>query len=352
MNDLPAGSLSDFKPRKGAIITSGILFGLFGLMLCGLGALMVLQYFLISKIGGLDPKAAEEMESMQGMMGIASVVNLIVYGGTGVLMIVLAFGLFTMKRWSRPFALTLSWGWLYMGVIMMASLILMMGPMKQFMGDAMNAQIASVPAGSAPLPSMDSFFTIFMVIYLIVIFLFLVLMPALLLWLNWGSDVRRTLELHDPKPRWTDRQPVPLIGLTITAAAFALFSLPGMVMLNQPWMSQFLPGGALRYLYFLIPFVWFYVAWGSYRGQIAAWVVALVLLIGSATMGILTMQHVDWAVMYQQMGMPEAEVARMASMVTEMFAPKKMGILMSASMLPLLAYLLWALRFFRRTRTA
>lgn len=122
-------------------------------------------------------------------------------------------------------------------------------------------------------------------------------------------------------------------------------------MLNQPWMSQFLPGGALRYLYLLVPFVWFYIAWGSYKGQIAAWITALILLIGSATMGILTMQHVDWAVMYQQMGMPDAEVKKMAALVTEMLAPKKMGVLMSASMLPMLAYLLWVLRFFR-TRTA
>jgi len=33
---------ADFKPRRGAIITSGILFGLFGLSLCGIGTLMVL----------------------------------------------------------------------------------------------------------------------------------------------------------------------------------------------------------------------------------------------------------------------------------------------------------------------
>ena len=350
MNELPAGPLSEFKPRKGPLITSGVLFGLFGLMLCGFGALSILQYFLMDQLGGLDPKAAAQMESMKGIMGMAFVVNLIVYGGTGILMIVLAFGLFTMKRWSRPFALTVSWGWLYMGVVMMVTLILMMGAMKGFMGDAMKTGLASAPEGSAA-PPVDSILTIIMCFYIGFIFLFLILVPALLLWLNWGSDVRRTLELHDSKPRWTDRQPVPVIGLTITAAAFALFSLPGMMMMNQPWMSQFLPGGGFKYLYFLLPFVWFYISWGSYRGQIAAWITALVLLIGSAAMGIHTMQNVDWAVMYQQMGMPDAEVKKIAPMVTEMFALKKIGILMGASMLPLLAYLLWVLRFFR-TRAA
>ena len=346
MNELPVGSLSDFKPRKGAIITSGILFGLFGLMLCGLGALMVLQYFLMDQLGGLDPKGAAQIESMKGMMGMASVVNLIVYGGTGLLMIVIAFGLFTFKRWSRPFALTLSCGWLYMGLVMVFSIVLMMGPMKRFMEATMKEQLASAQVGSAP-PLMDGFFTIFLVFYLGFLTVFLVIVPALLLWLNWGVDVRRTLELRDPKPRWTDRRPVPVIGLTIAATTFALFSLPGMLMMNQPWMSQFLPGGALRYIFFLIPFAWFYIAWGSYRGQFAAWIAALVLLVGSAAMGIHTMQGVDWAVMYQQMGMPDAEVKKIAPLLTEMLAPEKMGVLMGISMLPMLGFLIWVLRFFR-----
>ncbi|MBP6601567.1 MAG: hypothetical protein KA250_07180 [Verrucomicrobiales bacterium] len=344
MNESPPALPSDFKLRKGYLVTSGILFVLAGLNLCGFGALMVVQYFLMDQLGGLDPKGAAQLAPMKDMMGMAAVANLMIYGGTGVLMIVLAVGFFTKKRWSRPIALTVSWAWLYIGVTMIVSLLLMMGAMKSFMVDAMKT---ATPAGTTA-PPMENFFGIFLVIYFGFLFFFLVLLPALLLWLNWGRDVRKTLELYDPKPRWTDRQATPVIGLTIAAVAFAVFSISGILMMNQPWMNQFLPGVPFRYFFYLIPFVWIYIAWGSYRGQIAAWVTALVVIVGSAAFGIHMMQNIDWAVMYREMGMPEAEVARMALMITEMMSPKKMGILMCTSMLPQIAYLLWVLRFFRK----
>lgn len=350
MIESPSVPPSDFKLRSRTIIASGILFGLFGLMLCGVGVLSTLQYFLMGQMGGMGPKNAAEFESMQGMMGIASLVNVIVYGGTGVLMIVVACGCFLFKRWARPFALTLSWGWLYMGVVMVISVIMMMGPMRRFMKETMSAELASAPAGGAP-ASMDSFFMIFMLIYLVFLIVFLVLVPGLLLWLNWGSEVRRTLEIRDPHPRWTDRQPAPVIGLSITSIAFAFFALPSLFMMNQPWMSQFFPDETLRNLFFLVPLAWAYVAWGSYRGQFAAWWVALLMLIAGAAMGISSMQNVNWGEMYQQMGMPEKEVAKLAPLVEQMLAPGKIGILMGVSMLPLLAYLIRVVRYFPK-RTA
>ncbi len=348
MSESPAVPLTDFKPRNGAIIATGILFGLFGLMLCGVGLLSTLQYFLMGQLGGMDNKAQAEMESMQGMMGMTSIVNLVVYGGSGILMIVVAFGCFLFRRWARPFALTIGWGWLYMGVVMVISILMMMGPMKEFMAESMAAELASAPAGAPTAASMEGFFTIFMVIYLVFLLVFAVLVPVLLLWLNWGSDVRRTLESRDLHPRWTDRQAAPVIGLTISSITLAIFSLPSLLLMNQPWMSQFLPGGIFRNLFFLVPLVWGYVAWGSYRGQLAAWMAALVLLVGGAAMGIFGMQHVNWTEVYQQMGMPEKEVARIAPLVEEMLSRKRMAILMGVSMIPLLGYLIWVLRYFRK----
>lgn len=203
-------------------------------MLCGFGVLTTLQYFLMGQMSGIDPEIKSEMESMKGMMGMTSLVNLIVYGGIGVLMFVVASGCFLFKRWARPFVLTISWGWLYMEAVMIISIVMMMGPMKQFMAEIMSAELAAAPPGSAPTPtSMDGFFTVFLLIYLVFLFVFLVLVPGLLLKLNWGSVVRRTLEIRDPHPRWTDRQAAPLIGLTIATFTFAVVSIPSRLMMNQ-----------------------------------------------------------------------------------------------------------------------
>jgi len=349
MSESSAAPLSDFNPRNGAIIATGVLFGLFGLMLCGVGLLSTLQFFLMDTLTGFDPKAQAEMESMQGLMGMTSIINLVVYGGSGILMIVVAFGCFLFRRWSRPFVLTIGWGWLYMGMVMVISILMMMGPMKEFMAKSMAAQLASAPTPGAPTAdSMEGFFSIFMVIYLVFLTVFLILVPGLLLWLNWGQDVRRTLESRDLRPRWTDRQAAPVIGLTIASITMAVFSLPSLLLMNQPWMSQFLPGGIFRNLLFLVPLVWGYVAWGSYRGQFAAWALALLMILVGATMGIMSMQQVNWTEVYQQMGMPEKEVARIAPLVEEMLSRKRMAILMGVSMIPLLGYLIWVLRYFRK----
>ncbi len=349
MIESPAMALSDFKPRNGAIIATGILFGLFGLTLCGVGAITALQYFLMGTLGGMDPKLEAEMESMRGLMGATSLVNLIFYGGTGVLMIVVAFGCFLFKRWARPFVLTLGWGWLYIGVVMVISIVAMMGPMNEFMGRIVSTEGAASTAPGAPaVPSMEGFFSIFMVIYLVFLSVFLIVVPGLLLWLNWGTDVRRTLEMRDPQPRWTDRQAAPLIGLTIASLMAAILSLPSLFLMSQPWMSQFFPSGMLRNLFFLVPLAWGYVAWGSYRGQFAAWAVAVLMLVAGATMGIFSMQNINWSEVYQQMGMPEKEVALIVPLVEQMLSPKRMGILMAMSMLPILGFLIWVLRYFRK----
>jgi len=312
-----------------------------------MGLLIILQYFLMEKLGALNPGAAAQMESMKEMMGTSALVSLIVYGGSGVLMIVVAFGCFLYKRWARPFALTLGWSWLYMGVIMMGSLAMMMGPMKNFMNDAMAVEMAKTPDVTAP-ASMDTFVSIFMIFYLAFIFVFLILVPGILIKLNWHQDVRHTLESRDPQTRWTDRRPTPVIGLVICAITFAVFSLPSILMMNQPWMAHFFQNSDFSYAFYLMPFAWAYVAWGSYRGQFAAWIVALLVLIGGMVFGIMNMRGLDWAVMYKDMGMPEAETERLASMMGQMLAPKKMGVLMGISMLPILGYLLWVVRFFRK----
>jgi len=347
MSELSPAPNTEFRPKNGAILATGILLGLTGLMMVGTGFLTLIQTFAMQQIAKADPKAMSDLAGMQDMMWTASLINLVFYGGLGLLFLAVAYGCITYRRWARPFALTLGWGWVFMGITMLISLSVMMGGIKDMMGRTMEKAANSSP-NEAAMPAMDGIFTVIMVIYFVMIFLFLIALPAVILWLQWGEDVRRTYESRDPKVGWTDRQPAPLIGMTIAAALFAACSVPYLFMMQSPMMKAFLPDGPLKYLWLLIPFVWAYVAWGSYRRQIAAWILAVLALVAGVWFGISAMSGIDWDMFFKQMGIPEKDLGDLVTMSKEIYTPSRMGVLMAGSMLPMFGYLIWVLRYFRR----
>lgn len=350
MSELSHAPHTKFRPKSGAILATGILLGLSGLMLFGTGFLTLIQTFAMQQIAKADPKAMNELAGMQDMMRTASFINLVFYGGLGVLFLSVAYGCITYRRWARPFALTLGWGWIFMGITMLVSLSVMMGGIKDMMSRTME-QAAKTSPGGAAMPPMDGIFTFIMVIYFVMILIFLIALPAVILWLQWGDDVRRTYESRDPKVRWTDRQPAPLIGMTIAATLFAACSIPSLLMLQNPLMKPFLPDSPLKYLWILVPFAWGYVAWGTYRRQIAAWVLSLAVLGAGVWFGYIALTDTNWGELYKQMGIPDQSLADVTEMMTEIYKPSRMGVLMAGSMLPPIAFLIWVLRYFRRTNT-
>lgn len=346
----PPGS---FRPRNGAILTSGILLALNGLGALASGAMSILQVFLMKRIGSLDPKAAKELGSFSDSMWSISLANMVLYGGIGVVFIYAAIGCFRYRRWARPLNLTVGWGWLFMGVVMMMSLVVMMGPMREMMNKAMTTAVATTPGATAPPPvPMGGIFTFVMIFYLVMIVVFVVAPPAIILWLNWSQDVRHTLEWKDPVTRWTDRLPANLVGLVIASTVFALVSVPGIFLINEPWMTPVLGNGLVKYIWYVIPAAWAYVAWGTWRRQIAAWIVAFFSLVGGVVTGFFSMGGTNWTELYKQMGIPETDSGEMAAMMEAMFSPQKLMILMIIGFVPLFGFLFWCLRDFRKDKTA
>ena len=350
MNELSSAPKAEFRPKNGAILATGILFGLTGLMMVGAGFLTLFQTFAMQQIAKADPKAMSELAGMQDMMWTASLINLVFYGGLGLLFLAVAYGCITYRRWARPFALTLGWGWVFMGITMLISLSVMMGGIKDMMGRTMEKAAKSSPSEAA-MPEMDGIFTVIMVIYFVMILIFLIALPTVILWLQWGDDVRRTYESRDRKVRWTDRQPAPLIGMTIAATLFAACSLPYLFLMQSPLMKAFLPDGPLKYAWPLIPFVWAYVAWGSYRRQIAAWILAVLALVAGVWFGFSAMSGIDWAMFFKQIGIPEKDLGDLVTMSKEIYTPSRMVVLMIGAMLPTFGFLIWVLRYFRRAES-
>ncbi len=350
MSEWSLAPSAEFRPRNGAILATGILLGLNGLMLVGMGFLTVIQTFAMQQLAKAEPRPMSELAGMQGMMRTAAVINLVFYGGLGLVFLSVAYGCIACRRWARPLALTLGWGWIFVGISMLISLSVMMRGIKGMMSRTME-RATQTAEGAPAMPAMDGIFTVIMVIYFVMILIFLVALPAVILWLQWGGDVRRTYESRDPKMRWTDRQPAPLNGMTIAAALFAACSVPYVFMMRSPLMKAFLPDGPLQYLWLLIPFVWAYVAWGSYRRQIAAWILAVIALVAGCWFGFSAMSGIDWELFFKQMGLPEKDLGDLVTVSKEMSTPSRMGVLMIGTMLPLFGFLFWVLQYFRRAES-
>jgi hypothetical protein len=72
---------------------------------------------------------------------------------------------------------------------------------------------ASAPPGTPPLPA-AAYIAIAIFTTAISLLIYIVL-PVLLVWFYRSQDVRRTLEYYDPAARWTDRCPIPVLGMSM-----------------------------------------------------------------------------------------------------------------------------------------
>ncbi len=353
--DFPEGH----EMRRGRLTASGIIFGLMGALCLLFTALIVfsmsMMSFASSSAGSTSVPEIQEMQQMQEMIYKGNLLNLLFYGAAAVFLIAIAYGSIFMRRWSRPLALTTSCLVLYMGVVSLASLFWMAPTMKEAMSipPPTLPPTGGTPPATPPPVAMDGVYSVIMVVMITFVFVFMVLLPALLLWLNWHRDVRVTLEFADRKPRWTDRGPVPVVAISIVAMLGAV-SMSAMFII--PWMPFFgsmLTGNAARLLVGVVILWLLFIAMTAYRAKMSGWIAAFVLILAGGISYWLSLPNMDLSQMYIEMGMPADAVEEIMGEdnPTGMLLKQttSMQALMILGFAPFLAYLVWAFRYFRPT---
>lgn len=348
--DFPEGHVM----RRGRLTASGIIFGLMGGLCLIFFALIVFSMSMMNLASAsAGSSGAAELDQMESMLFKSNLINLIIYGGGAIYLIAIAYGSIFLRRWSRPLALTTSWLVLYTGVISLASLFWMAPAMKEMMSVAPPTPPASggtVPVAPPPV-AMDGFFSVFLAVMITFVFVFLILLPILLLWLNWHRDVRVTLEFCDRKPRWTDRGPIPAVAISIVAMLGAISMLMMLIIPWMPFFGRMLTGNPARLLVGVITLWLLFIALTAYRRKLSGWIAAIVLLSVSAVSYWLSAPQMDFREMYVEMGMPSEAVDEMMGPDNPtgklIEATTSMGVFMLLGFAPLVAYLIWAFQFFR-----
>lgn len=153
------------------------------------------------------------------------IISVLMYGTLSTGFIWTGVGSLKSRRWVAPIVLAAASVTLFVGIFVILAIAMSIPKV----GDVMRANARATGAATP-----DWFITIttsFSVLFALIVYL---VIPAVFIWFYRRPVVRQTTEYLDPKPRWTDSIPQPIITLALatmlaaaaTAIAFLHSALP------------------------------------------------------------------------------------------------------------------------------
>jgi hypothetical protein len=242
-----------FKNRSAGLVAFGV-FLLLGSFLAFLMAAFIPLSLIMANYS--DIPGAVKLDLVTIIPGI------IVYVLIGILFALLGIGSILARRWARALILVFSWLLLACGIFSLFSVSFLL---KGTFSDQ------DIPPGAL--------YVIFAFIF-IFYSLFLLVIPSIFIFFYRSPHVKATCEFKDPKERWTDRCPLPVIALMLVLGMwiFGLFSVAfsnwvfplfGLILNGYPGMMVVIP------LIILACFI----IYGVYHLRLWAWWATLFFLV-------------------------------------------------------------------------
>jgi hypothetical protein len=235
--------------RKSTLLVWGIVLIVLG---AGAGCLS-----LTVPLALLAPRAAGATPSMplaQLMTAVGMYVSL------SVALIWLGIGSIRCRRWSRPIVLVLCVLCLICGILGTIFAAITVPQTTRIMSTTGPAA-TPVPAAAAAVGYVAGFACLG---------IFVLAIPAMLIWFYKDPAVRATVEYYDPESRWTDRCPLPVLGASITLALSGLWTLPTAVSFASI-RSGAIPALVITLVTLVIGAMHCLAAWWMYRLRVVGW---------------------------------------------------------------------------------
>lgn len=233
----------------------------------------------------------------------------------------LGIGSILARRWARALTLITGWLWLVSGLIGLAGFVLMYPSVK-------NAGLHVY--GARPV-------------------LFLAL-PLVLVLFYGSRNVKATFEERDPRLRWTDRCPLPVLGITVFELLAAMSLLATAVLHGAlPGFGRIVSGAAALALAVVVAAMLAWAARGAYRVEPWGWWAAAAFWsVGAASLMVTVLHPFDWEELYRRMGFAARQLGTAGP--SELGGPGQALWLWGISLVPWLLYLIWVRRFFAAGR--
>jgi hypothetical protein len=219
---------------------------------------------------------------------------LLLYGGAAVAMACTGMGSILSRRWVRPIALLIAWPWLLAGCTVVGIVIAAIAGSGA--GVLLPAASGTTVAGGLE--------QAFLAAGVVLIVLLYVVLPGVLVWFYQQERLRIALTHLDPRERWTDRCPAPVLGLSLGLGFGAIACLAALL---QPSLSLFgstLTGTAAAAVIIASAAGMAALAFATYRMSPAGWWGTLALTIALTVISIDVALRFDPGDLWRSFGIP------------------------------------------------
>ncbi len=284
-----------FKDRKTRLVVFGILQIILG-SFCALMLPMMILGTIASAVTSQDTAQAINIKMM--------IPGILFYALIAAWFIIMGIGSVKARRWARAIILVSSWLWLICGVYGLVFVLLMLPNMFDQMGES-----GEIPRAA---------FVIIKFVMIGFMAVFYVIIPGLLVLFYKGRDVKATCEYRDPQIRWTDKCPLPVLGVSMVSVFWAVSMLSMMVAYGGtiPIFGVILSGIPGAIVLLALALLLAYTARGTYRLDIKAWWCALLTIVGWSISMIITFSTVDMQTYYIMIGLTPQQLDAMSQVET------------------------------------
>ncbi|HVW21841.1 MAG TPA: hypothetical protein VHC86_11565 [Opitutaceae bacterium] len=314
MTDNPSDGHRD---RSGGLVALGVLEIAGGCLCLALAALFVIVELAQARSGQTHSHRSHQP-------GIFTIL------GLAVIQIWLGAGSIQARRWARAL-------WVCVCGITVATGVMGLATVPALL----TAIEGALAADRAPLP--PAALLVVKVATVAALAVFLVAIPSLLFAFYRSPHVRRTCELRDPAPSWTDRCPLPVLALGLYCL-FMGWSMLTWAMLGGvfPWFGSYLTGPVGAAADLLGCGLWVLIAWRVYRLGRDGWWLALAWAALAALSAALTVGHGDFSRVVAAEGLD----ARAAQAAGRLAASPTLRWAQLSHLLPLFLWIAWVRRYF------
>ncbi|MCP4203853.1 MAG: hypothetical protein GY769_18190 [bacterium] len=309
-----------FKDRRVGLIVFGVLELLIAVALLGLVAL---QLLVLTNANRFAP-------GMEGVSTASVVVSAVMYSALAAVAAVLGVGSIRCRRWARALNLVLSSIGLATGVLASVLMVVflpgLLRGMERQMGGSQEGVVLVVGCMTVS-----------------VAFVYLII-PAAFVVFYRSRHVRATCEYYDPKARWTDSCPLPVLAGSLLLAYWGVVVFGPFMGVGIPFFGRVVHGAGALLIAIVLGAAGVVLAWGFYRLQRWAWLGVLAFMAVNGLNALITFRGRSLLDLYERMEIP----AEQLEMMTEMGITRFMMPVTAVLFLVTFGFYFWLGRYFPR----